>query len=120
MIIWPSVNNVVTYDYGVFEHTQPITRDNPNQISEFMTYTRECQEILELDYGVIQVPMLLCSWVQTTKHDAHATMWKNEFKFTLMNFKKLLSPKVQPFGQAHPWVVPQGKSHLDFPRPIKL
>jgi hypothetical protein len=23
-------------------------------------------------------------------------------------------------GQAHPWVVPLGTSHLDFPRPIEL
>jgi hypothetical protein len=63
---WSSVNNMVTYDYGVlgvFERTQPITRDNPNQISEFVTYTRECQEILILDYGMTKVPMLLCSWV---------------------------------------------------------
>jgi hypothetical protein len=63
---------------------------------------------------------ILCSWVQAIRHGARASTWKDEFRFTLMNFKRLLSPKVQPFGQAHPCVVPQGMSHLDFPRPIEL
>jgi hypothetical protein len=35
-----------------------------------------------------------------------------------MHFKN--SPKVFPFGQTHPWVVPLGMSHLNFPRPIEL
>jgi hypothetical protein len=84
---------MVTYDYGVlgvFERTQPITRDIPNQISEFVIYARKCQKILELDYGMTKMPMLLCSWVQAFKHGVHATMWKDEFTFTLMNFKRLL------------------------------
>lgn len=76
---WLGANSMVTYDCGVlgqFEHTQPITWDNPKPIMESMTYIGECQEIIELDYGMTKVPILLCSWVQTTGRGANVSMCK--------------------------------------------
>jgi hypothetical protein len=54
-------------------------------------------EILELDYNVTKVLMLLCSWVQPSTHDVHAGTKVDEFGFTLVNFRTLLLIQEQPF-----------------------
>lgn len=49
---------------GEFEHTPCVTRATRNPTTIRVSYVGECKEILELDYGVIEVPVLLCSWAQ--------------------------------------------------------
>jgi hypothetical protein len=56
----------------------------------------ECKEILKLDYGFTKVLVLLCYWVQAKTCGYNASMKKDEFGFTLVNFKRLLSPRDQP------------------------
>jgi hypothetical protein len=41
-------------------------------------------EILELDYGATKVPVL-CSWVQTSMRNVHASTKVDEFGFTLIS-----------------------------------
>jgi len=58
-----STNSMATYDLGImdqFEHTPPTTMENQNHGSELKVYVGECNEILELDYEVIKVNVLLC------------------------------------------------------------
>lgn len=67
---------MVTYDFGVmgeFEHTPPITLENPNPKVELVTYIGECKEILKLYYGLTKVIMLLCFWVSTGTHGANVS-----------------------------------------------
>ncbi len=57
---------MVPYDSGVarqFEHMPPITRENQHPTPQIVQYIGECQEILELDYDLIKVHILLCYWV---------------------------------------------------------
>jgi hypothetical protein len=88
---------MVTYDYGVmgdFDQTPP----EPNQIgAEMIRYIGECRKILELDYGLTQILVLFCFWVQTKTHGVHVAMKRDEYGFLLVNFKQLLSPQEQPF-----------------------
>jgi hypothetical protein len=89
---WSSSCSMVTYDCGVmnqFEHSPPMTKENPNPEVELIDYVGECQEILELDYGFIKVNVLLCTWVQPSTQRAHIRMKRNKFGFLLVNFKRL-------------------------------
>ncbi len=64
---WASISSMVIYDYSVmgqFEHTPPIAMENPNHGSKLKVYVGKYTKISELDYGVIKVNVLLCSWVQ--------------------------------------------------------
>jgi hypothetical protein len=90
---WLGIGNMVTYDFGVmveFEHLLPSIQNNPNLGFALVPYIGECKEILELDYGGTMVPMLLCSWLQARTWGIHAAMRRNEFVFTLVNFKGLV------------------------------
>ncbi len=50
-----------------------------------------------MDYGFIKVLVLLFFWVQGKTCGFNAGLKKDEFGFTLVNFKRLLSPRGQPF-----------------------
>jgi hypothetical protein len=57
---------MVTYDSrvtGQFEHMPPTTKKNQHPTPQIVQYIKECQEILELDYDLIKVHILLCYWV---------------------------------------------------------
>jgi hypothetical protein len=90
---WLDASNMITYDYGVmgkFEHMLSTTKENPNPNPELVLYIKECKEILELDYGVTKVSMLLCSWAETRARGSNVAMKKDKFGFTLVHFKRLL------------------------------
>jgi hypothetical protein len=70
---------------------------NSTLTPEYVIYIGECKEILELDYNVTKVPMLLCSWVQPNMCSVHASTKVDEFGLTLVNFRKLLLIQEQPF-----------------------
>lgn len=91
---WLATCSMVTYDFGVmaeFEHTPTGTHDNQNLQLETIRYVREWKEILELDYGFeTKVHVFLCFWIRARAHGLHVAMKKNEWGFTLVNFKQLL------------------------------
>jgi hypothetical protein len=65
-IAWLRTSNMITYDLGVigeFEHTSFALRGNPTPTLEQICYIGECKKILELDYGLAKVIVLLYSWV---------------------------------------------------------
>ncbi len=80
---------MVTYDCGVigeFEHTPPIMKENQNPQVVIVCYIGECKEILELDYGGIEMAILLCSWVQPRTCGPHVGMnffliWIHSYEF---------------------------------------
>lgn len=75
----------------------PIIVKNPNPICQIVSYIKECKEILQLDYGLTKVLVLLCSWVQARTHGPHANTKKDEFGSTLVNFIRLILAKEKPF-----------------------
>jgi hypothetical protein len=58
--------------------------------TNWVNYVRECKEILELDYGVTKVPVLLYSWVWATTYNVQVGTKKDEFGFTRIHFGRLL------------------------------
>ncbi len=92
---------MVIYDFGVmveFEHTPTNIHDNQNLQLEAIHCVRECKEILELDYGFeTKVHVLLCFWIWARAHGLHVAMKKNEWGFTLVNFRQMFLAWEQPF-----------------------
>jgi len=58
-----------------------------------LKYVGELHEILELDYTGLCVIVLLCKWVKANYRGNTATMKKDKWGFTLVNFNSVL-----PFG----------------------
>lgn len=98
--LWPKASNMATYDsrvVGEFEHTPCVNRATHNHVTIWVNYVRECKEILELDYGVTKVLILLYSWVWATTYGIQVGTKKDEFSFTFIHFGRLLLVHEQPF-----------------------
>ncbi len=48
------------------------------------------EEILELDYGVFNIVVLLCNWVKENYNGSCAIINWDEYNFTLVNFASLI------------------------------
>jgi hypothetical protein len=46
-------------------------------------------KIFELDYGVLKIIVLLCNWVKTNYNGSSATIKRDEYDFTVVNFSSL-------------------------------
>ncbi len=98
--LWPEASNMATYDsrvVGEFEHTPCVSMAIRNPIIIWVSYVGECKEILELDYGVTKVLVLLCSWVWATTSGIQVGTKKDDFGFTFIHFGRLLLVREQPF-----------------------
>ena len=60
-------------------------------------YVGWVEEILELDYGQFQVIVFLCNWVKAISQGPGATMKRDEYGFTLVNFNRLIPILAQTF-----------------------
>ncbi len=56
------------------------------------------EKILELNYGVLSFVVLLCNWVKVNYIGSSATVKRNEYGFTLVNFGSLISISDQSFS----------------------
>lgn len=55
-----------------------------------MEYTRWVEEILELNYGILNIVVLLCNWVKTNYIRRSATFTRDEYGFTFVHFTSLI------------------------------
>jgi hypothetical protein len=55
------------------------------------------KEILELNDGVLNIVVLLCNWVKANYSGSNASVNKNEYGFTLVNFGSLIPISNQSF-----------------------
>jgi hypothetical protein len=98
--LWLEASNLAIHDsrvIGEFEHTLCVIRATPNSATIWMSYVGECKVILELNYGVTKVHVLLYSWVQATTHDTHVGTKKDEFGFNFIHSGRLMLVQEQPF-----------------------
>ena len=85
--------NLVTMDSGVaavFGTTCRSSVNDRNPIEAEVEYVGYVEEILELNYGTTCVIVLLCNWVRANHRGAGATMKRDEYGFTLVNFNHML------------------------------
>jgi hypothetical protein len=83
-----------TLDSGVvatFEH-ECISRPN-DQILVLvkLKHVGWVEEILELNYGILKIVILLCNWVKVNYSRNSVTMKKNKYELKLVNFSPLIS-----------------------------
>jgi hypothetical protein len=61
-------------------------------------YVGWIEEILKLDYGRFQTITLLCNWVVANYEGSYATVRRDEYGFTLVNFERLIPLSAQLFA----------------------
>jgi hypothetical protein len=55
-----------------------------------LEYIRWVEESLEFNYGVLKTIVLLCNWVKVNYNGNCATMKRDKYGFTLVNFASLI------------------------------
>jgi hypothetical protein len=63
-----------------------------------LEYIGRVEEILEFNYKVLKTVILLCNWVKANFSGNSATMKKDEYNFTLVNFSSLIPISDQFFA----------------------
>jgi len=64
--------------------------NDKNHVNVDVEYVEYVEEILELNYGTTCVIVLLCHWMRANYRGAGATMKRDEYGFTLVNFNHML------------------------------
>ncbi len=80
-------------DYGVvatFEQECVLGSNDQRPILAKLEYVGWVEEILELNYGVFNIVVLLCNRVKTNYTRNNATMKWDEYDFIFVNFSSLI------------------------------
>ncbi len=75
--------HLTTYVSGIvatFEQTCVL------RLNEKLEYVGWVEKILELNYGILNIVVLLCNWVKTNYTWNNATIKRDGYSFTLVNF----------------------------------
>jgi hypothetical protein len=56
------------------------------------------EKILELNYGILNFVILLCNWMKTNYAESSATMKRDKYGFTIVNFGSLIPISNQSFN----------------------
>jgi hypothetical protein len=56
-----------------------------------LEYVGWVEEIMEVNYGVLNTMVLLCNWVKANYSRSNATIKQHEYGFTLVNFGSLIA-----------------------------
>jgi len=81
-------------DYGVMATFEQKCISGPNDqrpVLAKLEYVGWVEEILELNYGVLNTIFLLCNWMRTNYIRSSAIVKRDEYGFTLVNFSSLIS-----------------------------
>lgn len=81
-----------------FEQECVLGPNDQRPILAKLKYVGWVEEILELKYGVLNVVVLLCDRVKTNYIGSSATMKRDEYGFTFINFASLIPISDQSFA----------------------
>ena len=87
-------------DSGVAATLQQLCRSSlkdTNPKATELEYMGWVEEILSLDYGHFEVVVFYCNWVVANMKGDGATMKRDDYGFTIVNFDKLIPYSVQSF-----------------------
>ena len=82
-----------TYDTGVaatFLQSCRASSSDRNMRTTNLEYVGWVDEIISVNYGKFEMVVLYCTWAQTNKRGARATMKCDEYRFTLFRFDRLI------------------------------
>ncbi len=83
--------HLTTRDNGVVATFEQAYVLGPNDQRLVITkYVRWVEEILELNYGVLNIVVLLCNQVKVNYNGSSAIVKQDEYEFTLVNFDSLI------------------------------
>jgi hypothetical protein len=63
-----------------------------------LEYMEWMEEILVVDYGRYELVVLYCNWVMTNMVGHNATMKRDDYEFSLVNFDRLVSLSAESFA----------------------
>ncbi len=81
--------HLTTYDKGVattFEQKCIFGPNDQKLIFAKLEYSKSVEEILELNYGILNIVILLCNWVKKNYTNRNATFTRDEYGFTFVHF----------------------------------
>ncbi len=90
-----------TRDNGIvatFEQECVLWSNDQWPILAKLEYVGWFKEILELNYGVLNIIVFFCNWVKASYTRSNVTIKKNEYNFTLVNFNSLIPISNQSFS----------------------
>ena len=100
---------LTTMDYGVAATFRQLCHSglkDTNPKSADLEYVGWVEEILLVDYDHFEVVVLYCNWVVANMKGEGATMKRDEYGFTTVNFERLVPYSAQSF--AFPLHIEQG------------
>jgi len=74
----------------IFEQICVSRQNDTRPIVTNLEYVGWVEGILELNYGVLKIVVPLCNWVKENYNMSIATIKRDEYNFTLMNFSSLI------------------------------
>ena len=83
---------------AVFRQPCRSGRLDRNIVNEDLQYIGEIQKIVELDYGRHCVVLLVCDWVKANYRGRNATVKKDEWGFTMANFRSRVAFGYESFA----------------------
>jgi hypothetical protein len=92
---------LTTMDSGVAATFRQLCRSgmkDTNPKSADLEYVGWVEEILSVDYGHFEVVVLYCNWVVANMKGEGATMKRDEYGFTTVNFERLIPYSAQSFA----------------------
>ncbi len=87
-----NVDEHLTSYYGIITtFEQVISRPNDQKlIVANLQYLGWVEKFLELNYGILNIVMLLCNWVKKNCNENNVTIKWDEYDFTFVNFRSLI------------------------------
>jgi len=73
-----------------FEQVCVLGPNDQRPIVANLEYLGWVEEILELNYGVLNTMVLLCNWVKANYSESNGIVKQNEYGFTFVNFGSLI------------------------------
>jgi hypothetical protein len=69
-----------------------------NIVIASLEYVGNVEEILELDYGIVCLVVLVCTWVKANYRGPSSIIKKDRWGFTVANFESLIQPGYESFA----------------------
>jgi len=85
--------HLTTCDSGItttFEETCVLGPHDRRPIIARLEYVGWVEEILELNYGVLKIIVLLCNWVKANYNESNATIKRDKYNFAFVNFASMI------------------------------
>jgi hypothetical protein len=81
----------------MFEHECILRPNNQRSIFAKLEYVKWVEKILKLNYGILDIVVLFCTWVKANNNGMNRIIKHDEHMFTLISFSSFILIMNQSF-----------------------